>query len=488
LPSTNLKPWYELRGWRTYASQLFNYYARTRGYRVVLTPAVPTACLYPQGKLCLANPLWKPLNDVRVRTSARYLDLRNVILHGFLSHEAAHARFSPKDVDHDILDLWNKLEDERIERLQAKDYRHNATNLADTYAFYGDGLTPNSRVWTCADAVLLWRFCHDRRDYTFQVSNQKLWEQVRPRVEAAWCAPDATTVVTIAWELKALLEAHGEQPSVPWYTHGKPPDLDEATWQKVIDDSLEVATGDRAEDGDRPASQEPILDVDAEMKESDLAASVEGYARQLSKVLHLPITKHLRPSSSRGALSCERYLDGSERQFLYRPKLQHTIPLLTLVQDLSSSMSGERHEAALQCAALVNRACALAKSPRQLIGFHHEAFFVATRSTPFEEALRALCQLRPSGSTNLSQGLELAVQYQRPQLIVILCDGELTDADVRQCKTLVKRSRNFMLPILLDEVNAESYNEIFGRSHTLTNVDALTPIVISFLGRLLLNG
>jgi hypothetical protein len=128
---------------------------------------------------------------------------------GVVEHEAGHIRHSgTKPPGTTIGWLWNALEDERQERLQALAH----PELGDLFDFLGDavwyGTESTDRL---LDGCLLWRWEHDRpaHERKFRPSTPgdvELWQQrVCPLVEQAWTADTSEQVTTIARQILQVL-------------------------------------------------------------------------------------------------------------------------------------------------------------------------------------------------------------------------------------------------------------------------------------------
>lgn len=110
--------------------------------------------------------------------------------------------------------LTNILEDERVERLVARDDRRAAVDLAELgLRSWRVGCTPaGARATRLVNAALYHRWDARRpvgepsRLILDDPDERRLWEeQVRPRVEEAWEAPDTGRVALLAREILSLL-------------------------------------------------------------------------------------------------------------------------------------------------------------------------------------------------------------------------------------------------------------------------------------------
>lgn len=451
--------WWEHKAWRDYASRRFNYFARKRGYRIIFDPEVATAAVQPKAKNVYLNPLWRP--NKFIRPGLKPKDKRLTILNGFVAHEAAHVRFSPAEIPAHLHDLWNSLEDERIERLQATDYRSSDDNLLSTFSYIGDGIIQNLEPVSPLDGTLFWRFWHDRRDLTFKSTDEHTWADVKPLVEAAWKGT-ADQVVWIAEQL--------------WLLLGQP-EFQQPNLKAVFARGEAVAEQDRAKGDEHMPLDHPDL------LELELRAEVEGTARSLSKVLRVKQRTLPVANRTKGKLSVSRIIAKSEKPFLRKPDETPPPPLFTLIWDTSLSMEMcGTHPHAQKAVMLLNRTCEIANVKRQIITFGETSTHLAKVDQPFATTYKDITLQRSlQGDTVLSPALELAFRQPGKQVIIILSDGGISERDEAICKLAVRGKDHFIAPILVAGTDDSAYQRIFKRSYTVEDVTKLPTTLKTFL-------
>jgi hypothetical protein len=459
--------WWEHKAWRDYASRRFNFYARTRDYRVVFSTSVPTAAISQAVKVVLLNPLWKP--NLFLRPGVRPRDMRITLINGFAAHEAAHHRFSPEDIPEAIFDIWNALEDERIERLQSYDYRNDTFDLGKAFDFIGDGLIVSEEAVTPYQGILRWRFVHDRSDYPFSTTDPELWADVKPLVEAAWSGSQAQ----VLWIARVLWEMLGQPP----------PDQERqgfygssGAFGHAVKQAEKIAERDRAE-GDSDFGLES-----AELQGVDWRQELEGAAKALAKNFMVRQSKLPQPHRTRGRLSVPRVIAKKERPFLVKPTPEQPLPSVSLVWDLSGSMAVYKaHEPAQKAALFLNRVCELANVERQIIGFGAWARYVATAGDSYEGAYTTITMTEANDQSSfLSPALELALKLPKKQVVFIVSDGSLEEDDSEACKKLIQGRHDFIMPILIG-AEEEAYKAIFKRCFKVENVNDLERTIAVFL-------
>jgi hypothetical protein len=459
--------WWEHKAWRDYASRRFNFYARTRDYRVVFSTSVPTAAISQAVKVVLLNPLWKP--NLFLRPGVRPRDERVTIINAFAAHEAAHHRFSPDDIPESIFDIWNALEDERIERLQRYDYRNDTFDLAKAFDFIGDGLVSNQEAVTPYQGILRWRFVHDRSDFAFSTTDPELWADVKPLVEAAWSGSQAQGL----WVARVLWEMLGQPPPNPerqgFYGSG-------GAFGHAVKQAAKIAERDRAE-GDSNLDPES-----AELQAMDWRQEVEGAAQALAKNFIVRRSTLPQPHRTRGKLSVPRVIAKKERPFLLKPAPAQPVPSVSLLWDVSGSMAiYEAHEPAQKAALFLNRVCELTRVERQIIGFGAWARHIATADDSYECAYTTISETEANDQSSfLSPALELALELPKKQVVFIVSDGSLEEDDYKACKKLVQGRHDFIMPILIG-AEEEAYKDIFKRCFRMENVNDLEQTIAVFL-------
>ncbi|GAA5533840.1 VWA domain-containing protein [Deinococcus aluminii] len=228
----------------------------------------------------------------------------------------------------------------------------------------------------------------------------------------------------------------------------------------------------------------------------DLLFQVDGHARKLAGILAPPGRPARREAHrSRGTFRYDRYQQGAERYFRKKVGEEKPAPfLLRLCVDLSSSMGGPRLNAARDAALMLARAGMYARSRLQVIGFATEAREVVPLELPWQDAAQRLSGLRASGGTRLSSALEVAfagtARPDEQEVLVIICDGELTGYDVQCCARLLEDRRRTwrhapltVLPILIGEGvgGTATYLELFGAAHPVMSLDDISRTLKSAL-------
>jgi hypothetical protein len=451
--------WWQHKAWRDYASRRFNFYARTRKYRVQFDPEIRTAAVDRANKNVYLNPLWRPHKFIR--PGLRHKDKRLTIVNGFIAHEAAHVRFSPEKVPQHFHGLWNGLEDERIERLQAHDYRHDSLNLKTAFCYIGDGIIKNLEPVTPLEGTLFWRFFHDRGDLTFSTTDLHTWTDVKPLVEACWSGSAEQTL----WIAEVLWKMLGEPEFVP-------PDF-----------TTMFERGAAKAEEDRTIGDEHMPLDHPELLELELRREVEGPARDLGKELVVRQNRLKVPSRTRGKLSLPRVISRKEQPFLKKPDDKPPLPLFTLIWDVSSSMAYfGAHPHAQLAAALVNRASEIAGVKRQIITFGEVSHLLASPTTPHELTFKTIVKQKSTQSdTRLSPALKQAFKQLGKQIIVIVSDGALSDDDEQNCKDLVRGKCHFVAPVLLAGTDDSAYQRIFHRSYVVDDARNLPATLKTFL-------
>jgi hypothetical protein len=475
--------WWRQKAWCEYGAKLFAFYSLKRNYRLCFNTSIPTALVSSEQRLVAVNPVWPVIpKDAGIRFLERGRAFHISMLKGFLSHEAGHVRFSGEKPLGLLGDVWNSLEDERIERLMCQDHE----DLKDTFTMLGDLFAVRAHRsgdmrGETIEGVLYWRWCHDQAHPLWQAANEEQWGRVRLLVEAAWQAPDSAEVTLIAKIILRVLGIPEDAPSDPRFVS--------LTASGGAGEAMQTSNG-----GDG-ASDEPVpppLESDAGLEQlAAILVEVEPYVRDLSEALKPPARRLTpQPTRSRGRFSFERYKAGSERIFRAKPiHLEQPLELCLCV-DLSGSM-GEADDvdsglyAVQRLAVLLGQVCNLARIPLTIIGFNHEAWLIREKTTTNDETLWRLAGLEASGGTRLARGLELVVQTvtQRCTCLVV-CDGELSEDDEAQCAKLARASSSIdHIPILISDAEdaKETYEQIFKRYLCVSDVSELPKLVKAWL-------
>lgn len=198
IPPSKPEKWHKRFEWVKYANVLFRYYSRRGDYALRLEQAKGMiASVDPRTRIVRLNPdfVTAPLQYVRtVRHSpARMREHIIASMKGYLAHEAAHVRFSSEKPAGLLGQIWNSIEDERIERLMAASH----PDLAGIFTHIGD--IHLTRSWdqltfTPLEGVLTWRWAHDHPTLRWASNDPDTWARVRPHVEAAWVESDPDMV------------------------------------------------------------------------------------------------------------------------------------------------------------------------------------------------------------------------------------------------------------------------------------------------------
>lgn len=265
-----------------------------------------------------------------------------------------------------------------------------------------------------------------------------------------------------------------------------------------------AGAGRGAEDADQPGGpggvstspskkpRIPELEAGDSEEADDLLDEVEGAARNLALALKPPTNPSLaRPHASRGRYDYGRHVTGSERPFMHRnvPRRPGQADV-RLLRDVSSSMEGARHSAARAADMMLHRACEAAGLPYTAVAFNERhSVIVQPGDTPMV-ARQRISALKCGGTTvlwpALNAALTLPVEPGRQPLVLVLCDGELTAADLERCKALIEANRAaIVVPILIGEAvqakTVQAYEQAFGRSLVVRDHQGLAAELNSWL-------
>lgn len=466
--------YWQLPRFSCYAAELVRYYSRRSDFTTRLTTSIDTACVIPSAKQVLINPEWEPCaNEHLLRVHVSGHERLVLTLEGLAAHEAAHIRFSGDWPGGLLGQLVNALEDERIERLQAQDFP-----LQRAFDFLGDysllSCEPNEEFFTVRAGVLLWRFQHDFPVEIWR-TDEKSWEEVQPLVEEAWEAFSTDEVIAIAREIMDILGLDEDTPEVPL--------LLSLGVQGEGEAAPAAGEGEGSGKGAGGKPQEPTDDQVAFEELDERLALARPLAAQLERLLKVPRQEGKVFSRSRGRLNVRRVIRGEGRPFEQRPVVADRARRVLLVQDISGSM-GEFISEHPHYHALVTALALELTTSRLGIGFGLITFEDdATLKRPFgmnpQEALLKVASVETSGGTLMQGALELAQQHARQDdLVFILCDGLLAEADASVSRALAKRLAGTLIPILIGErASPEQFVRIFGRVFPVERAEEIPSVI-----------
>ena len=214
--------WARSPRWRSFAEQLTRYYTNRAGLNAwtltLLRPSDPrVAWATPSQRMIGLNPQFPEASGPFTldRTPAPTLAaLTETNLRAYLAHEAGHVRFScAKPGETQLGSLWNRIEDERIERKMSA--RH--PDLKEAFDTVGDihlQLAVNSGALVNSSLLewcLVWRWGHDHPLFNDRPEDPR-WAQVQPLLEAAWDAETSEQVTQAARDILALLNVPEDEP------------------------------------------------------------------------------------------------------------------------------------------------------------------------------------------------------------------------------------------------------------------------------------
>ncbi len=214
-PNISAAKWHQQPHWKRYFRDLFAYYAR-HWYTVIIGDQFPYAAVNSSARQVFINPEQTPPISglIRHRPSSEG-EFLSMMMQSLIAHEAGHVHFSGRKPQEPLLgQLWNTLEDERMERLMAARF----PELERWFDFIGDTVLVQSMPTSDLLAgCLLHRWEHDRpgqKRFNPNHEQLELWEQVKTLVEASWIAAHSDVVTGFARAILALLgkaEAAPEQ-------------------------------------------------------------------------------------------------------------------------------------------------------------------------------------------------------------------------------------------------------------------------------------
>lgn len=483
--SVPTQPWHQQSAWRTFAHTLFRYYSRVSTYSVQISRICPIAAVDPRARVMYLNPdlIAPPPPGTARHDPQGDVERRALTLRGLAAHEAGHVQFSGDKPPALLGQLWNALEDERMERLMVALY----PELEQAFEFLGDTVAESVRdAWQgdSLEGCLAMRFEHDRARPGWVSANPDEWADVWPLVQAAWGARSSDQVTWIAGCILDILglNASDDEVALPL-----PLSADGA--------------GSEGAAAPAPAGQEdappgpPPPDPAAGPAEAPLSATpVEGAARLLAEALRaVPKPARRAAHETRGTFSVGRYLDGRERVFRTRVTPEVTRDLhVTWIVDRSGSMSvSGRMEAAVTATLMGLRAAELARVPVRVIAFDDQVEQTVTPDMTPQQAQAATRALYARDMTALSPALREALTPRRDprarHLFVIICDGELDHADRQDARALVRAHPDaLVLPVLIGEAteHAQAWQDTFGTLLVARDHSQLAQLIHTRLCRL----
>lgn len=217
IPRAEPTTWHQRRDWIDYANKLFRFYSRKGTFTLRFLPGSDAiAAVNSQHRTVYLNPefVTPGAHAAAWVREAPHSERQRIIdnMRGYLSHEAAHVRFSSAKPDAGILGhIWNSIEDERIERLMSERY----PDLASVFTYLGDvhlsRSLERSNDRSPLAGVLLWRWAHDHPNHPWSSDDPHTWDAVRPIVEHAWRERDPRAVAQHAQRILDLLQLPSDQ-------------------------------------------------------------------------------------------------------------------------------------------------------------------------------------------------------------------------------------------------------------------------------------
>ena len=192
------------------------------GRKIVLNPAAWPSLVFETWRRALDRGQVTPwLGEIDNLADFQWLCCKAVA-----AHEVGHARYSGSPPEGNLLArLDNTLDDQRVERGMTRLYPVLGAyfNLAGDAVWLAQLATDptDDSPFQVLGAALLWRWEHDRPEWTSKIclseTNRERWERVRPLVEAAWDAPTPEEVIEAAREILRILELPEDlpEPEIP---------------------------------------------------------------------------------------------------------------------------------------------------------------------------------------------------------------------------------------------------------------------------------
>lgn len=215
--------------WLQFTQQLAQYYTNRTGVSAWTTQYreqnIGPAYVLPLARTLILHPhlLGPEIPSVYPRRRHDRRTSIDLTLRGLIAHEAGHVRFScAKPAGEALGQLWNVLEDERIERRMAHAHQHARVPLGPAFDLLGDHLLALNLREAAKDKVapedqpliwwtLVWRAGHDHPLFNHRPKDPRWEGGVRQLVEQAWVAETSEEVVELA---RAILEVLGDEPPV----------------------------------------------------------------------------------------------------------------------------------------------------------------------------------------------------------------------------------------------------------------------------------
>ncbi|GAA5534800.1 VWA domain-containing protein [Deinococcus aluminii] len=485
-------PWPQQLGWRNFTRQLFRFYSRKSNFTVLLTARVGTAAVNPAAKVVYLDPDLLPVTDPGVLRHAPPDEhgTRALLIRAILAHEAGHVQFSGDKPPALLGQLWNALEDERMERRMAARY----PELMPAFDFLGDVLAEKvSPKWNfdSLEGCLAMRFEHDRAAPKWAPAHPDEWADIWPLVQAAWSAPNSDRVTWIARCILGLLGLDEEDTQDPFDGQVRADGAGNPDSQ--AQGGGEGDAGGPGGGGDAGARDQPPPDPVAGLPDILTAGDVEGPARLVASVLRERAAPgRTRPHESRGNLDLGRYIEGKKKLFRHRqeptrPREMH----VTWIVDRSGSMDAEgRMACAVRALHMGIRAAQIADVPVRVIAFDS----LVEEPVPFgmsaASATSALRTIFPRGLTELAPAMRRALGTPRrpgeSHLHVVICDGGLDPEDMAACGRLIRDHRDVqVLPVLIGEAAnpgvAQAWQAAFGTLLLARDHAGLAGIILARL-------
>ncbi|GAA5501071.1 hypothetical protein Dxin01_00802 [Deinococcus xinjiangensis] len=453
-PRTNKPlPWPQQSAWLKFAGSLFRYYSRRSSYQLVLKNVGAAGAVDPRNRMVYLDPDLLPMtpNSVIRHQPSDEADLRALLMRSILAHEAGHVQFSGDKPSGLLGQLWNALEDERMERLMAQKY----PELEAAFDFLGDVLAAQGQgEWDghSLEGCLAMRWDHDRPTPVWKSADPAQWADIWPLVQAAWQAASSDQVIWIARCILDILKLDQDEQSDPFHGQVQATGAGESREPEPQGESTGPGGGGT---GQHPAGP-PQRPVEA-AAEANLSP-VEAAARLLAGVLQVKAAPGRRVShETRGQLDFERYFTGQRKIFRQHQRPTQPQPLaLTWVVDRSGSMDAHgRMGSAVSALRMGLRAAQLAGTPTRVLSFDDDVEEEVAWHTPFQRAEQRVQHLTPRGLTYLAPALQEAFTGLQGKpglhLVVVISDGGLDENDLHRCAALLKTAPAPVLPVLIGE-------------------------------------
>jgi hypothetical protein len=390
--------------------------------------------------------------------------------------------------------VWNILEDERIERLLGRDFPH-----LHRYLMRGSQLMLD-KIPLCAgdddpSDVITWvlrRRVANRAGKTLACplspQNQALLVQCEPLIDEAFGCSSSRRVVEIAREILEILKLDGTgsftltilSGQVGERADGDAPESDGATESE----SRLYAAGKAS---DLPAEIEEMLtgigygpdvrrggDIDP-APYADLLREVMPYVAPLRHLFQIPPSKRSTEYEESGARLSIRALKRTPKTpfRVETPPTKRGRVALTMVIDDSGSMGGNREHQAKLTALLCNEA---------LTGSHKvRAVLAPSGRVAVDGSLKEMSRAFLAGYDS-SSGTEYAPMMRQElahlerlgrgytRYLILVADGASADHDLSACRKVVDQARKrgihtFGIGIELDTSTSRSFESIFGAQY-----------------------